>query len=304
MATAVAPTDPIVGPLRNVRDHVPTDLWAKQVSLLMHDYPYDSVMAARVLGQGYAYLLTAMAHRGEQLSLGPSSLVDIGVHTIILDTVAYAELCRPHNDGQFLHHVPAVKFSSPAAHAAVMAAASTLEVADTATLDREEDLPVPAGLLVLPEPVVLANRVGSLSDVAAYGWSGVQMHNGWPPVPGGRPGVRVVSFMDRDGPVQPAQWRTLVKLARTSGTPLPRLVPDGIDGMVGNRLLSDLSVEQLHDRSREIEQIQLAMRANARSLRPVSDEGEWSGGIVEDLTQDFTRRYIFAFWRLASHRAR
>lgn len=31
---------------------------------------------------------TAMAHRGEHLSLGPSTLVDIGVHTIILDTVA------------------------------------------------------------------------------------------------------------------------------------------------------------------------------------------------------------------------
>ncbi|MGA5820544.1 glycine-rich domain-containing protein [Kitasatospora sp. NPDC094028] len=110
MATAVAPTDPIVGPLRNVRNHVPTDLWDKQIGLLMRDYPYDHVMAARVLGQGYAYLLTAMAHRGEQLSLGPSSLVDIGVHAIILDTVAYAELCRTHNDGQFLHHVPAVAF--------------------------------------------------------------------------------------------------------------------------------------------------------------------------------------------------
>ncbi|WP_371682403.1 hypothetical protein [Kitasatospora sp. MMS16-BH015] len=67
-------------------------------------------MAARVLGQGYAYLLTAMTHRDEHLSLGPSSLVDIGVHTIILDTVAYAELCDRYNDGHFLHHVPAVEF--------------------------------------------------------------------------------------------------------------------------------------------------------------------------------------------------
>jgi hypothetical protein len=48
-------------------------------------------MAARVLGQGYAYLLTAMNHRGEKLGLAPGKLVDIGVHTIILDTVAYAE---------------------------------------------------------------------------------------------------------------------------------------------------------------------------------------------------------------------
>ncbi|MEU5117074.1 hypothetical protein AB0G64_37020 [Streptomyces longwoodensis] len=74
----------------------------------MRDYPYDSVMATRVLGQGYAYLLTAMNHRGEGLGLAPSKLVDIGVHTVILDTVAYAELCENFNAGRFLHHVPRV----------------------------------------------------------------------------------------------------------------------------------------------------------------------------------------------------
>ncbi|WP_308020126.1 hypothetical protein [Streptomyces sp. LS1784] len=43
MATAVAPTDPITGQLRNVRGHVPADLWDQQIGLLMRDYPYDSV---------------------------------------------------------------------------------------------------------------------------------------------------------------------------------------------------------------------------------------------------------------------
>ncbi|MEU6946643.1 hypothetical protein ABZ957_15645 [Streptomyces sp. NPDC046316] len=98
--------------LRSAREVVPVDLWDKQVALLMRDYPYDSVMAARVLGQGYAYLLTAMLHRGESLGLAPSTLVDIGVHTIILDTVTYAELCDRHNDGRFLHHVPEVEFKN------------------------------------------------------------------------------------------------------------------------------------------------------------------------------------------------
>ncbi|WP_336621296.1 hypothetical protein [Streptomyces sp. DH10] len=65
-------------------------------------------LAARVLDQGYAYLLTAMKHRGESLGLAPSKLVDIGVHTVILDTVAYAELCERFNGGVFLHHVPKV----------------------------------------------------------------------------------------------------------------------------------------------------------------------------------------------------
>ncbi|NGO70540.1 glycine-rich domain-containing protein [Streptomyces boncukensis] len=102
--------DPVTGPVRSVREVVPDDLWNKQVGLLMRDHPYDSVMAARVLGQGYAYLLTAMRHRGESLGLAPSTLVDIGVHTIILDTAAYAELCDRFNDGHFLHHVPKVGF--------------------------------------------------------------------------------------------------------------------------------------------------------------------------------------------------
>ncbi|MGW7207506.1 hypothetical protein [Streptomyces sp. NPDC054837] len=30
------------------------------------------------------------------------------MHTIILDTVAYAELCARFNGGHFLHHVPEV----------------------------------------------------------------------------------------------------------------------------------------------------------------------------------------------------
>ncbi|GHH31693.1 glycine-rich domain-containing protein [Streptomyces lanatus] len=112
-STALVPSpagEIVTGPVRSVRDIIPADLWDKQVGLLMRDYPYDSVMATRVLGQGYAYLLTAMAKRGQQLGLAPSKLVDVGVHTIILDTVAYAELCEKFNDGQFLHHVPKVEF--------------------------------------------------------------------------------------------------------------------------------------------------------------------------------------------------
>ena len=66
---SAAATDPTTGPVRCARDVVPADLWDKQIGLLMRDYLYDSVMAARVLGQGYAYLLTAMKHRGEALGL-------------------------------------------------------------------------------------------------------------------------------------------------------------------------------------------------------------------------------------------
>ncbi|MGK7235773.1 glycine-rich domain-containing protein [Streptomyces hygroscopicus] len=137
MATAVAPlpaAGPATGPVRSAREVVPAALWDKQVGLLMRDYPYDSVTAARVLGQGYAYLLTAMKHRGEGLGLAPSTLVDIGVHMVILDTVAYAELCDRFNGGHFLHHVPEVDMKDDG---------SVLRTADLIAADGWEiDLPL------------------------------------------------------------------------------------------------------------------------------------------------------------------
>ena len=93
-------------PTRSAREVVPTELWNKQVGLLVRDHPYDSTMAGRVLDQGYAYLLTAMKHRCESLELTPSTLVGIGVQTITLDALSYADLCDRFNGGHLLHHVP------------------------------------------------------------------------------------------------------------------------------------------------------------------------------------------------------
>ncbi|MFD4661413.1 hypothetical protein ACFWP2_38035 [Kitasatospora sp. NPDC058444] len=195
---------------------------------------------------------------------------------------------------------------SPAAHAAVMAASATLEIADTATLDRDVDLPVPTGLLILPEPIVHANRNGALSDTAAFGWAPVQLYSGWPEVEGGTPGVRVTSFMDRDGPIQPDEWRAALAVARSSGMPLPLLVPDGVMGMTGNGHLAHLDAAQLHEVSQGVQQVHLALRESANEVRGqvVEDVGEWTGGqVVADPTQDFVRRYMFAFWRLAAQKS-
>ncbi|KJY32161.1 hypothetical protein VR45_23350 [Streptomyces sp. NRRL S-495] len=194
---------------------------------------------------------------------------------------------------------------SPAAHAAVMAAAATLEIADTATLDREVDLPAPTGLLMLPEPIVHANRNGALSDTAAFGWAPAQLFNAWPEVEGGTPGLRVTSFMDRDGPIQPDEWRATLALARASGMPLPLLVPDGVTGMTGDGHLAHLDTAQLHEVSRDVQEVHLQLRQSATAVRgQVEEVGEWTGGqVVEDPTQDFVRRYMFAFWRLAAQKS-
>ncbi|MFB7215312.1 hypothetical protein [Streptomyces sp. NPDC056255] len=60
---------------------------------------------------------------------------------------------QPAQGVGFLRSVELVVIS-PSAHAAVMAAAATLEPGDLTTLSRFRDVVTPTGLLVLPEPVV------------------------------------------------------------------------------------------------------------------------------------------------------
>ena len=48
-------------------------------------------------------------------------------------------------------------------------------------------------------------------------------------------------------------------------------------------------------------QMQDAIRHTASwRAEPPPDIGEWSGGQVDDRYDDFTQRYMFAFWRLAA----
>lgn len=105
-ATGIVPAP--AGQVRNPRSFIP-EVWDKEIGLLCRDYPYDTVMAARVLGQAVAYVITAMEKRGQCLELTPGHVVDIGVHTLILDTPTWQMLCERYNDGQFLHHVPLVE---------------------------------------------------------------------------------------------------------------------------------------------------------------------------------------------------
>ncbi|WP_369253844.1 hypothetical protein [Streptomyces sp. R35] len=186
---------------------------------------------------------------------------------------------------------------SPAAHAAVMAAAATLEPADVSTLDRDRDVLVPSGLLVLPEPIVVVNRTGSLSDTRAFGWQFVTQHQILPTAQ--YSGVQVTTFMDRDGPVQPTGWRQAVSQARASGSPLPPLMPDGMYGMRGDACLAEESTEMMADLSERHRELQKALgQASQWRTEPVPETGEWGGGRVDDPYDDFVGRYMFAFWRL------
>lgn len=91
-----------------------------------------------------------MRHRGEALELGPSALVDLGVHTITPDTVVNAELCQQDKGRHFLQYVPGVEFKNDG---------TVLRTAHlVATADWDVDLPLRADapLLSLPSRQRLA----------------------------------------------------------------------------------------------------------------------------------------------------
>lgn len=187
---------------------------------------------------------------------------------------------------------------SPVAHAAVMAAAATLEHADVATLDKDRDIPMPTGLLILPEPVVVENRGGAFSDIRAFGWQFVTQDQVLPDAQ--YPGVQLTCFMDRDGPVQPEAWRLSVTQARASGSPLPPLVPDGIYGLRADGALAVESSEQHAELSEEHRRLNTVLNQVAQHSTQPPQEGQWDGGRITDTYDDFAARYAFAFWRLAA----
>ena len=92
---------------RDPRSFLTAQMWDREITLLVRDNPFDTVMAERLLGQAIAYLITAVEKWGQGMELGCGELVDTAVHTLILDTRNYADFCQKYH-GQFLHHVPEI----------------------------------------------------------------------------------------------------------------------------------------------------------------------------------------------------
>ncbi|MFF4407256.1 hypothetical protein ACFY2W_29735 [Streptomyces sp. NPDC001262] len=84
-----------------------TDLWEREVALLLRDSVAVRSLAERILGQGIAYLITAMENPGVDMGVGYT--VDIGVHQLILDTPLYFALCDEYNGGTYKHHAPLIE---------------------------------------------------------------------------------------------------------------------------------------------------------------------------------------------------
>jgi hypothetical protein len=95
---------------RDPRTYVTDDVWDREVTLLMRDYPFDRVMAERLFAGAVSYLITAMERWGQGLEMCCGRIVDIAVHTFILDTRNYREFCAKWFDGRFLEHIPEIAF--------------------------------------------------------------------------------------------------------------------------------------------------------------------------------------------------
>jgi hypothetical protein len=84
-----------------------TDLWEREIKLLMRDNIMVRNMAERILGNAIAYSITAMERPDVHLGVGKT--VDIGVHQLILDTPVYFAFCEVYNNGRYKHHAPLIE---------------------------------------------------------------------------------------------------------------------------------------------------------------------------------------------------
>ncbi|MFE0654006.1 hypothetical protein ACFVZH_36170 [Streptomyces sp. NPDC059534] len=55
-----APPAPAAAEYRAPRVYVKPEVWDREIALLMRDYPFDEVMATRLLHAAVSYLITAM----------------------------------------------------------------------------------------------------------------------------------------------------------------------------------------------------------------------------------------------------
>ncbi|MGP4030319.1 hypothetical protein [Actinomadura sp. 3N407] len=189
----------------------------------------------------------------------------------------------------------------------VIAAAQALEPDDLELLDAE-DLPAPSGLLVLPHPVLIQTTAATIADMKAIAWH--TPATVWGATRDGaairhHPAVRVSSYDDTHGPVQPDSFLDLARTAREQGTPLPPLLLDAVRCYAFRYQATD---EQRRSRDEFLARLQ-RNRDATRMVQQVHgvDENRVVGeyepdSIVEDTTDSFTIRMLYAFWRLCAQR--
>jgi hypothetical protein len=180
----------------------------------------------------------------------------------------------------------------------VIAAAQSLTLADLALL-REDDLPSPSGVVVLPRPLITRHQSGSLYRDIAFTWRSPSQV----PLPRGMgfrraelPAVRMSEYTIRSN-------RSFMQAARAQRTALPPMPLE----VVWSLPLHPDTPDQVHDYDRLADALRGLNIAywqqetrNREAAKPDRATGEYASGAILDQDPDGTlgSRFLYAFWRL------
>jgi hypothetical protein len=92
--------------VRVPESYVSTEVWDRQVALLLRNPANTEELAGRKFGQCIAYLMAC--GENPDLMLGPSAQVDEAWHSFMLDSVHYHHFTQARF-GRYIHHVPQVR---------------------------------------------------------------------------------------------------------------------------------------------------------------------------------------------------
>jgi ethanolamine utilization microcompartment shell protein EutS len=195
----------------------------------------------------------------------------------------------------------------------VTAAALSLTI-DDLMLMTEEDLDSPSGLVVLPHPLLVRSINGGIGDDRAYLWRTPAFQAipaaaaGGPAADSGgwvrRPAVRVSTYHDCHGPVQPDSFRDFAAYTRAQGHPLPPLLVDGMRCLPFQMTLTEEQRANLVAYGETARTTGALHRALANRTGGYDEErviGEYvPGSEVVDEDDTFQFRFLYAFWRLCA----
>lgn len=192
---------------------------------------------------------------------------------------------------------------SPQMADVVTAAAQSLTI-DDLTLMTEDDLPSPTGLLVLPHPLLIRAVNGALGDDRAFMWrTPAYLDTVIDREQVRLPAVRVSTYHDSHGPVQPDSFLDFAAYTRGQGHPLPPLLLDGLRCFPLETPITDANREALAIYSDTARAKGALSRAMDQAIG--NDEsrviGEYTpGSEIVDVDDTFQLRFLYAFSRLCA----
>jgi hypothetical protein len=189
----------------------------------------------------------------------------------------------------------------------VVAAAQSLTREDLELISRD-DMPGPAGLIVLPHPVIVRAVTGELADLRGFTWRypmQLQVTSDGSRQLRHLPAVRMSTYHDTNGPVRPDTFLDFAAQARAQRTPLPPLLLDAMRCLPLQYKASGHQVDTHQDFVTGVREMGGAVQQVAADLGFNENRvvGEYvSGAQVDDADDTFAARFLYAFWRLCEQR--